>query len=138
MLPSSWVGSADSATQKGRLIVVARLVVEALAPAAVGPVSGAAKPGNQNPLKIVVSVTRNNGVALTSLTDTSFRVQAILVAAGGGLVTVQSVAELQPGVYLVEVIPIPAATWLLGVYTFWVAVNHGSNAGQALCSVLVE
>jgi hypothetical protein len=117
---------------------VARLVVEAEAPANVGPVSGAAKPGNRLPLKIVVSVTRNDGVALTGLTKTSFRVQAILVAAGGGLVTVQSVAETQPGVYLVEVIPIPAATWLLGVYTFWVAVNQGSNLGQSLCSVLVE
>jgi hypothetical protein len=132
------VGSSGTSAQKREVIVVARLVVEAVAPAAVGPVSGVAKPGNQLPLNIVVSVTRNNGVALGGLTTTSFRVQAILVAPGGGQVTVQSVAELQPGVYLVKVIPIPAATWLLGVYTFWVAVNQGSNAGQSLCSVLVQ
>lgn len=117
---------------------MALLIVEALAPAAVGPVSGVAQPGNQLPLNIVVSVTRNNGVAVTGLTNTAFRVQAILVAPGGGQVTLQHVGEVQPGVYLVQVIPIPAATWVLGVYTFWLAVNHGANAGQALCAVLVE
>ena len=117
---------------------MARLIMEAEGTAGTGASSGVAKPGNQLPLNLVVSVTRSSGTAVTGLTAANFQVEPILVAPGGALVTIQRVIEPQAGIYLVEVIPIPAGTWQLGRYIFWLALQSGANHGQTLCSVFVD
>jgi hypothetical protein len=38
----------------------------------------------------------------------------------------------------VEIVPIPTATWQLGRYIFWIAVSHGTDHGQTVCSVFVD
>ncbi|MGE5291892.1 MAG: hypothetical protein ACM3ML_32845 [Micromonosporaceae bacterium] len=117
---------------------MARLIVEAEATGGTGASSGIAKPGNQLPLYIVVSVTHGNGAPRIGMSGTDFRVESIIVAPGGGYVTIAQVAELQPGVYLVEVVPITNATWQLGRNIFWVAVTYGAGQGQTVCSVFVD
>src|SRR6266581_996333 len=96
---------------------MARLIVEAEATGGTGASSGIAKPGNQFPLYIVASVTHANGAPRNGLSAADFRVVPIIVAPGGGEVTIARVIEPQPGAYLVEVVPIPAATWQLGRYS---------------------
>jgi hypothetical protein len=115
-----------------------RLIVDAEATGGTGASSGIAKPGNQFPLYIVASVTHSNGAPRNGLSAADFRVVPIIVAPGGGEVTISRVIEPQPGAYLVEVVPIPAATWQLGRYLFWVAVAHGAGQGQTVCSVFVD
>jgi hypothetical protein len=117
---------------------MARLIVEAEATGGTGVSSGVAKPGNQFPLYIVVSVTHGNGTPQTGLSSTNFQVQSIIVAPGGANVTIAQVGELQAGVYLVQVVPITTATWQLGRYIFWAAVSHGTDHGQTVCSVFVD
>ena len=117
---------------------MARLIVEAEATGGTGASSGVAKPGNQLPLYVVVSVTHGNGTAQTGLSSANFQVEPIIVAPGGGGVTIAQVGQLQSGVYLVEIVPITTATWQLGRYIFWVAVSHGTDHGQTVCSVFVD
>jgi hypothetical protein len=117
---------------------MARLIVEAEATGGTGVSSGVAKPGNQDPLYVVVSVTHGNGTPQTGLSITNFRVQPMVVAPGGGGVTIAQVGELHPGAYLVQVVPITTATWQLGRYIFWTAASHGTDHGQTVCSVFVD
>ena len=117
---------------------MARLIVEAEATGGTGASSGVAKPGNQLPLYVVVSVTHGNGTAQTGLRSANFQVEPIIVAPGGGGVTIAQVGQLQSGVYLVEIVPITTVTWQLGRYIFWVAVSHGTDHGQTVCSVFVD
>ena len=117
---------------------MARWIVEAEGTAGTGASSGVAKPGNQLPLHLVVSVTRSTGTAVTGLTSADFQVEPIIVAPGGALVTIDRTIEAQAGVYLVEVIPIPAGTWQLGRYIFWIALHSGNNHGQTVCAVFVD
>src|SRR5262245_46870358 len=111
---------------------MARLIVEAEGTGGEGASSGVARPGNRDKLYLVVSVTNNSGTPRTGLTAGDFQVDPIIVAAGGGAVNIATVSERQPGTYLVEVVPIPAATWELGRYIFWIAVTSGLNKGQTL------
>jgi hypothetical protein len=46
--------------------------------------------------------------------------------------------EPRPGTYLVDVVPIPAGTWKLGRYLFWLAVTSEAKRGQAVCAVFVD
>jgi len=117
---------------------MARWIVEAEGTAGTGASSGVAKPGNQLPLHLVVSVTRSTGTAVTGLTSADFQIEPIIVAPGGVLVTIDRAIEAQAGVYLVEVVPIPAGTWQLGRYIFWIALQKGNNHGQTLCAVFVD
>jgi hypothetical protein len=117
---------------------MARLVVEAEGTGGEGESFGVARPNTRDKLYLVVSVSSNNGTPRTGLTAGNFQVDPIIVAAGGGGVNIANVGEPQPGAYLLEVVPIPAATWQLGRYIFWIAVTAGSNKGQTVCSVFVH
>jgi hypothetical protein len=117
---------------------MARLIVEAKGTASEGASFGVASPGNQLPLYLVVSVIDSSGVPVTGLTAQNLRVDPIIVAAGGGMVTISNVSERQQGAYLVSVVPIPAATWQLGRYIFWLAVTSGADQGQTVCAVFVH
>jgi hypothetical protein len=117
---------------------VAKLFVEAVGTAGTGASSGVARPGNRLPLYLVISVTRSSGTPVTGLATADFQVDPIIVAPGGAMVTVSSVSEPQPGTYLVQVIPIPAGTWHLGRYLFWVAVVSGAARGQTVRDVFVD
>ena len=63
---------------------------------------------------------------------------ALIVGPGGALVNISSVTSPAAGFYIVSVAPIPGQTWKSGVYIFGVAVAHGSDHGQSLCSVLMD
>lgn len=117
---------------------MARLVVEAEGTAGTGASSGVAKPGNQLPLHLVVSVTRSTGVPVTGLGAANAQVEPIIVAPGGANVTIARMIEPQPGTYLVEVVPIPAGHWQFGRYLFWIALTAGGNRGQTVCAVFVD
>jgi len=53
-------------------------------------------------------------------------------------VTISNMGEPHPGTYLLFVEPIPAGTWTLGRYLFWLAVKSGTNNGQTVCAVFVD
>jgi hypothetical protein len=117
---------------------MARLIIEAEGTAGTGASSGVARPGNQLPLYLVVSVTRSSGVPVTGLGAQNVRVNPIIVAPGGALVTISQMIEPEPGTYLIDVVPIPAGTWQLGRYLFWLALTSGTNRGQTVCAVSVD
>ena len=106
--------------------------------AGTGASSGVARPGNQLPLYLVVLVTRSSGVPVTGLGAQNVRVKPIIVAPGGALVTISRMIEPEPGTYLIDVVPIPAGTWQLGRYLFWLALTSGTNRGQTVCAVSVD
>ena len=112
---------------------MALLLVQALSEDAI------ASPSNRNPNYIVVSVTDANGVPLSGLAASNFKVDPMVVGPGGALV---NIASCNPGrlagTYLLQVVPINAETWKAGGYLFAVAVAAAGNHGQALCSVLMD
>jgi hypothetical protein len=114
------------------------MIVEAVGTAGTGASSGVAKPGNQLPLFLVVSVTRSSGAPVTGLSAANVQVEPIIVAPGGALVTTSRIIEPKPGTYLIEVVPIPAGAWRLGRYLFWLALTSGANQGQTVCEVFVD
>src|SRR6185437_8882427 len=81
--------------------VMARLVVEALGAGGDNRSSGVARPGNRDPLPLLVSVTRYSGLPVTGLSAANFQADCPIVAAGGGGVTVDRVDEPHAGVYRV-------------------------------------
>lgn len=117
---------------------MARIVLEAVATGGGETSSGVARPGNRHPLLIVISAARYSGVPVTGLQATHFLAQALIVAPGGGIVTVQSVAESVPGIYLMKVVPGSAADWRPGRYLFWLKAERASDVGQTVFEVLLS
>jgi hypothetical protein len=117
---------------------MAKLYVETVGTGGTGASSGVARPGNRDPLYLVISVTRSSGAAVTGLGVADFQVEPIIVAPGGALVTISSVTEPQSGTYLLNLVPIPAGTWQLGRYLFWVSVTSGTARGQTVRDVFVD
>jgi len=112
---------------------MARLIVDAFSEDTI------AAPGNRQPNYIVTSVTDQNGVPVTGLGMTNFRVDPMIVGPGGALVNITSVtAGRLPGFYHINVLPIGTQTWKAGVYIFAVAVVNGSDMGQTLATVLMD
>jgi hypothetical protein len=112
---------------------MARLVVTAFSEDTI------AAPGNRQPNYIVLSVTSANGVPVTGLGASNFKVDPMIVGPGGALVNIAGVnAGRLPGFYHVNVVPIRAETWKAGVYIFAVAVEKGTNRGQTLATVLMD
>ena len=100
---------------------------------------GIASPGNRQPNYIIVSVTDVNGMPITGLAIGNFRVDPMIVGAGGALVNITSVfGGRLPGFYLVNVVPIGTQTWKPGVYIFAVAVERATDRGQTLATVLMD
>ena len=98
-----------------------------------------AAPGNQRPNYIVVSVTNVNGVPTTGLGVPNFKVDPMIVGAGGALVNIVSVSPGRlPGFYHINVLPIKRQTWKKGVYIFAIAVRRGRDRGQTLAAVLMD
>jgi hypothetical protein len=100
-----------------------------------------AAPGNRLVNYIVVSVTDSAGNPMTGLDASNFKIQPIIVGAGGALVNIESVAVPPyepPGFYIVRVVPINTQTWKAGTYIFAIAVTRGVDKGQNLASVLMD
>ncbi len=98
-----------------------------------------AAPGNRQPNYIIVSVTDENGIPITGLDVPNFKVDPMIVGPGGALVNITSVsAGRLAGFYHVNVVPIRTETWKSGVYIFAVAVEKGSDKGQALATVVMD
>jgi hypothetical protein len=98
-----------------------------------------AAPGNRQPNYIIVSVTDVNGLPVSGLGASNFKVDPMIVGPGGALVNITStVAGRLPGFYLINVLPIKAETWKQGVYIFAVAVEKGTDKGQTLATVLMD
>jgi hypothetical protein len=98
-----------------------------------------AAPGNRQPNYIIASVTDVNGVPVTGLAATSFKVDPMIVGPGGALVNITSVtAGRLPGFYFINVVPIRTETWKSGVYIFAVAVERAADKGQTLATVLMD
>lgn len=112
---------------------MARLIVVAFSEDSI------AAPGNRRNNYIEVSVTDANGEPTLGLAVGNFKVDPMIVGAGGALVNIVSVsAGRLPGFYHIEVIPIRTETWKAGVYIFAVAVQKGSDKGQTLATVLMD
>jgi hypothetical protein len=98
-----------------------------------------ANPGNRQRNYIIASVTDSNGVPVGGLGAANFKVDPMIVGPGGALVNIVGVnAGRLPGFYHINVVPIGTETWKAGVYIFAVAVERGSDRGQALASVLMD
>jgi len=112
---------------------MARLIVTAFSEDTI------AAPGNRQPNYIIASVTDVNGVPVTGLATSSFKVDPMIVGPGGALVNITGVtAGRLAGFYLVNVVPIKTETWKPGVYIFAVAVEKGTDKGQTLATVLMD
>lgn len=119
--------SEKEAISTGRLIVIA------------SSEDTIAAPGNRQPNYIIVSVTDVNGVPVTGLGTSNFKVDPIIVGPGGALVDIINVKEGRlPGFYNLNVVPIRTETWKQGVYIFAVAVEKGSDRGQTLATVQMD
>jgi hypothetical protein len=71
-----------------------------------------AAPGNRQPNYIVVSVTDANGIPITGLGISDFKVDPMIVGPGGALVNITSVTGGRlPGFYNINVVPIRTETW---------------------------
>ena len=99
-----------------------------------------AAPGNALSCYIVVSVTDANGVAVTGLVMPNFLIGSPVVAPGGVVsrLLYADPAGTVTGVYLLQIQPAGGVNWKAGVYVWSVGVTHGSDHGQALCSVLMD
>lgn len=98
-----------------------------------------AAPGNRQPNYICVSVTDSVGNPVTGLTAANFKVDPMIVGAGGALVNITSASPVRlPGTYIINVVPINTQTWKAGGYIFAVAVTQGANKGQTLTTVLMD
>ncbi len=98
-----------------------------------------AAPGNRRPNYIVVSVTYADGVPVTGLKKTNFKVDAIIVGPGGALVNISTASSGRlPGTYILRVVPIRKETWKAGVYVFGVAVSTSKDKGQSLAKVRMD
>jgi len=112
---------------------MARLIVKAFSEDSI------AAPGNRRPNYIVVSVTDTGGLPVTGLAATDFKVDPMIVGAGGALVDIKSVnAGRLPGFYHINVLPIRRETWKAGGYIFAIAVMRGVDKGQTLATVLMD
>jgi hypothetical protein len=112
---------------------MARLIVTALSEDTV------AAPGNQLSNYICVSVTDKDGNPVTGLKEENFKVDPMIAAPGGTVVTISSFfAGRLPGFYYINVVPVNMGTWKAGVYIFAVAVQKGADKGQALAKVLMD
>ncbi|MBC8755563.1 hypothetical protein H2O64_12875 [Kordia sp. YSTF-M3] len=116
-----------------KLIRKSRLIVEAMSEDSI------AAPGNRRANYIIVSVTGSNGAPETGLTVKNFKVDPMIVGAGGALVNIVSVNPGRlPGFYHINVLPIKRETWKSGVYIFAVAVEKSFKCGQNLATVLMD
>jgi hypothetical protein len=113
---------------------MARLIVEAIAEDTI------ANPGNALDSYITVSVTDANGSAVTGLTAANFAVGSPIVGPGGSTSHITSVGTggSVSGVYNVRIAPLAGQNWKSGVYIWSVRVTSGANAGQTLCSTLMD
>jgi hypothetical protein len=112
---------------------MARLILEAMSEDTI------ASPGNRQSNYIVASVTDGNGLPVTGLGATNFKVDPMIVGAGGALVNITSVtAGRLPGFYHINVEPIKTETWKQGVYIFAIVVEKASDKGQTLTTVLMD
>ena len=112
---------------------MARLIVTAFSEDTI------AAPVNRQPNYIVVSVTDVNGVPVTGLGASDFKVDPMIVGPGGALVNITGVrAGRLPGFYHIDVVPIKRETWKKGVYIFAIAVERKADKGQTLASVLMD
>jgi hypothetical protein len=98
-----------------------------------------AAPGNREYNWVVVSVTDVNGVPVTGLAASNFKIFPIIVGPGGSLVNItEAFAHGLPGCYVIKVVPIPAGTWKAGTYIFVVAVERSGDQGQTMASVFMD
>ena len=112
---------------------MARLIVTAFSEDSI------AAPGNRQSNYIIVSVTDVNGVPVTGLGTSNFKVDPMIVGPGGALVNITSVtAGRLSGFYHINVVPIRKETWKQGVYIFAVAVEKAADKGQTLATVLMD
>ena len=120
-----------------------RLVVEARGTAAEGPVvQGVAAVGNSDPMDLVVSVTGADGVPVSGLAAADFFIDAKIVGAGGSQVEIALTGGGQHGDYALQIVPVTYQgtqyTWAFGRYIFFLAVTHGADQGQTVCTVFVH
>lgn len=80
----------------------------------------------------MVSASRWGGTAGTGLSLANFDIHPRIVGAGGGGVTLLTVDERPPGIYILEVVPIPTTTWRPARYLFWLKAHTGTNLGQTV------
>jgi hypothetical protein len=117
---------------------MAKLDVQAVAVA--GPPHAVA--GNSKPVFIIASITDANGVPVTGIPASGFKVHAPLVAAGGAEIVISTVFEPHggttlPGYYRVEVVPFGTFKWLKGLYVIAMSVTKGTNKGQTVTTVTI-
>lgn len=111
---------------------MARLVVQALGNERI------ADPGDRDESSVLLSVTDANGEPVTGLTAANVKVDAMIVAPFGALVSVVRLwGGSLPGFYRIDLVPAGTYQWRAGEYDIAVAVTQGANKGQALAAFRV-
>ena len=97
-----------------------------------------AAPGNNNPVRVHISVTNERGGPGSGLVQGDFSIDTFSVGAGGsganGINWFQEDVQM-PGFYHIDVANTAGQTWNAGTYVFGFAVTNGNVGGQTIVSV---
>lgn len=113
---------------------MARLIVQAI----VG--NDLVREGTTEPVPVTVSVTRANGMPVTTLTMANFTIgntwgahRIAVTGFQGGIIQIGVGAVNAGGLYMMQLVPIPGSTWVAwSTYHIVVVIQAGSNHGQAI------
>lgn len=97
-----------------------------------------AAPGNNNAVRVNISVTNERGDPGSGLVQGDFSIDTFVVGAGGsganGITWFREDGQM-PGFYHIDVANTAGQTWNTGTYVFGFAVSSGNHNGQTLVSV---
>jgi hypothetical protein len=116
---------------------MARLIVNAVV------TQGLARARTRDPVPATVSVTRNDGTPVTTLTATNFTVgdtwgtnRLDVVGFLGGTIQIGPGATNGGGLYLFQLVPILGAVWTsMSTYHIVIAVAGGGDHGQTIAEL---
>ncbi|RPI18845.1 MAG: hypothetical protein EHM58_03685 [Ignavibacteriae bacterium] len=94
--------------------------------------------GNTSPTYLVVSVIDPNGAGVIGLNAANFTLCTEIVGNGGGYSHISAISSVNPGVYILRLLPLKGKTWKAGVYIYSIVVHHGVHRGQTLCKFSVN
>ena len=99
-----------------------------------------ARPGTTDPVHLTVSVTRANGVPVSTLTSSNFTVgntwgphRIAVTGFRGGNMQIGLGATNAGGLYMMQLVPISGSTWVSwSTYHIVVVVQAGGDRGQTI------
>ena len=99
-----------------------------------------AREGTTDPVPVTVSVTRQNGIPVNTLTFSNFTVgntwgphRIDVIGFQGGLIQIGPGATNAGGLYMMQLVPISPSTWVpSSTYHIVFVVQDGNDRGQTI------